>query len=283
MALPEPSSDTHVLVTGASSGIGEALARELASRGYGLTLVARRREKLTALAQELTSDHDVRVDVLSADLASDRARSRVLRAVRGADRRLVGLCNNAGVGAIGHALDHDPSEEESVFRLNALALFDLTNQLARDMVDQGGGAILNTASILAFAPIPQNATYAATKAFVASYSEALHTELSGTGVSVTTVNPGPTRTPVFEASGAPGAAGVGPGIFWQDAEDVAGPAIEGMVRGERSVIPGLTNKLAVLGLSFTPRAALLPLSLAAQSSKVRELLLGEQQDGNDQS
>jgi short-subunit dehydrogenase len=202
--------------------------------------------------------------------------------VRGGERTLVGLCNNAGVGAIGHALEHAPSEEESVFRLNALALFDLTNQLARDMVERGSGAVLNTASILAFAPIPQNATYAATKAFVASYSEALHTELSGSGVSVTTVNPGPTRTPVFEASGAAGAAGAGPGIFWQDAEDVAGPAVEGMIRGERSVIPGLTNKLAVLGLSFTPRAALLPLSLAAQSTRVRKLLLGEQSNGNDQ-
>lgn len=279
MALPEPSSDTTVLVTGASSGIGMALARELASRGYGLTLVARRREKLETFAAELR-DGDVEVDVLPADLASDRARAKVVRSVRGGERTLVGLCNNAGVGAIGHALDHDAHEEETVFRLNALALFDLTNQLARDMAERGGGAVLNTASILAFAPIPQNATYAATKAFVASYSEALHTELSGSGVSVTTVNPGPTRTAVFDNSGAEGAAGVGPGMFWQAAEDVARPAVDGMLRGERSVIPGLTNKLAVLGLSFTPRAALLPLSLASQSETVRRFLIGEQSNGN---
>lgn len=279
MALPEPSSDTTVLVTGASSGIGTALARELASRGYGLTLVARRREKLESLARELR-DGGVAVDVLPADLASDRARAKVVRSVRGGERTLVGLCNNAGVGAIGHALDHDARKEETVFRLNALALFDLTNQLARDMAERGEGAVLNTASILAFAPIPQNATYAATKAFVASYSEALHTELSGSGVSVTTVNPGPTRTAVFDNSGAEGAAGVGPGLFWQDAEDVARPAVDGMVRGERSVIPGLTNKLAVLGLSFTPRAALLPLSLASQSETVRRFLIGEQSNGN---
>lgn len=283
MALPEPTSDSTVLVTGSSSGIGEALARELASRGYGLTLVARRREKLEELASELSGDHGVHVDIVPADLASDRARAKVVRAVRGGERTLVGLCNNAGVGAIGPALDHGAHEEEGVFRLNALALFDLTNQLARDMVERGEGAVLNTASILAFAPIPQNATYAATKAFVASYSEALHTELAGTGVSVTTVNPGPTRTPVFDNSGATGAAGAGPGIFWQDAEDVAGPAVDGMIGGERSVIPGLTNKLAVLGLSFTPRAALLPLSFAAQSGTVRRFLLGEQHDGNDQS
>jgi short-subunit dehydrogenase len=283
MALPDPTHDTTVLVTGASSGIGEALARELARRGYGLTLVARRREKLEALGAALEDEYGVEVELHPTDLASDRSRARVLRAVRGDERTLIGLCNNAGVGAIGHAVDHDASDEESVFRLNALALFDLTNQLSRDMVSRGVGAILNTASILAFAPIPQNATYAATKAFVASYSEALHTELSGTGVSCTTVNPGPTRTPVFENSGAPGAAGAGPGIFWQDAGDVARPAVDGMIRGDRSVIPGLTNKLAVLGLSFTPRAALLPLSLAAQSAPVRRLLLGDEHNGNDQS
>jgi uncharacterized protein len=280
MALPEPTSDTTVLVTGASSGIGSALARELASRGYGLTLVARRREKLTELARELEGDHGVEVEILAADLASDRARARVIRAVRGGERTLVGLCNNAGVGAIGNALDHDASEEEQVFRLNALALFDLCNQLSRDMASRGEGAVLNTASILAFAPIPQNATYAATKAFVASYSEALHTELGSSGVSVTTVNPGPTRTEVFDNSGAAGAAGFGPGIFWQDPEQVARPAVDGMIRGERSVIPGITNKLAVLGLSFTPRAALLPLSLATQSATVRRFLLGDGSNGN---
>ncbi len=281
MALPEPTSDTTVLITGASSGIGEALARELASRGHGLTLVARRRDRLTALASELSGDHGVDVAVHAADLASDRARSRLLREIRDG-RDIVGLCNNAGVGAFGHVLDHAVEEEEAMFRLNALALFDLTNRLTRGMVERGEGAVLNTGSILAFAPIPQNATYGATKAFITSYSEALHMELVGSGVSVTTVNPGPTRTEVFDASGAEGAAGFGPGIFWQDAEDVARPAVEGMIRGDRSVIPGLTNKLAVLGLSFTPRAALLPLTFAAQSGTVRRFLLGEEQNGNDQ-
>jgi uncharacterized protein len=279
MALPEPAPDSTVLVTGASSGIGEALARELASRGHHVTLVARRRDRLAGVAGALRDEHGIEADVHTADLASDRARSRLLRELRGG-RTIAGLCNTAGIGAFGHVLDHAAEEEEAMFRVNALALFDLTNRLVRDMAERGEGAVLNTASILAFAPIPQNATYAATKAFIASYSEALHTELAGTGVSCTTVNPGPTRTEIFDRSGAPGAAGFGPGLLWQDAEDVARAGVDGMVRGKRSVIPGWTNKAAALGYRFTPRTALLPVTRVAQSAPVRRFLLGD--GGNDQ-
>lgn len=276
MALPNPSADTTVLITGASSGIGEALAREIASLGHNVSLVARRRPKLEALARDLRAEHGVEVDVHAADVSRDRARSRLLRDVRGG-RTVVGLCNNAGIGAFGHILDHSVEEEEAMFRTNALALFDLTNHLVRDMVERGEGAVLNTASILAFAPIPQNATYAATKAFIVSFSEALHTELLGTGVSCTTVNPGPTRTAIFDNSGAQGAAGFGPGIFWQDAEDVAEAAVAGMLGGRRSVTPGLTNKAAAFGLRFSSRTAMLPITRLAQSAPVRRALLGGDQ------
>ena len=105
MALPPPSESSTAVVTGASSGIGEAIARELASRGYGLTLVARRREKLQALSDELEGDHDVEVEILPADLGSDRARAKVIRTIRGGERTLIGMCNNAGVGAIGRAVE----------------------------------------------------------------------------------------------------------------------------------------------------------------------------------
>ena len=275
MALPRPRPETTVLITGASGGIGEALARELAARGYGLTLVARRRKQLAALASELREEHGIVAKHHVADVSRDEERARLVEFVRDEDpRALIGVCNNAGTGAFGKVAEHEPSEDEAVFRTNALALFDLTNQLLHDLVDRGEGAILNTASILAFAPQPQNATYAATKAFVQSYSEALHTELSGTGVSCTVVNPGPTRTEIFDRSGAPGAAGFGPGLLWQDPDDVAKDAVEGMVRGKRSVTPGLTNKLAVLGYRFTPRTALLPLTRVAQSGPVRRTLLG---------
>jgi hypothetical protein len=276
MALPSPSSDTTVLVTGASSGIGASLAHELARLGHNVTLVARRKERLAKLAASLIDEHGVEVDVHPADLSRDRARARLLRDL-GGGRDVVGVCNNAGIGAFGHVLSHEVAEEETMFRTNALALFDLTNHLVRPMVERGEGAVLNTGSILAFAPIPQNATYAATKAFIVSFSEALHTELQGSGVSCTTVNPGPTRTGIFDNSGAPGAAGFGPGLFWQDASDVARAGVAGMVAGRRSVTPGLTNKAAAFGLRFSSRTAMLPITRLAQSGQVRRALLGTEQ------
>ena len=132
----------------------------------------------------------------------------------------------------------------------------------RDLVERGEGAILNVGSITAFAPFPHNATYAATKAFVQSFSEALHEELGGTGVSCTVVSPGPTRTPIWEASDGGGIEGLGGPLLWQSAEQVAREAVDGMVAGRRTVLPGITNKVASLGYRFTPRTALLPVTRA---------------------
>ena len=255
MPLPEPNADTPttVLVTGASSGIGEAIARELSSRGYDLILVARNRERLEAIGAELEAE------TIVADLTSDRSRARVLRAAKG---RVAGVVNNAGQAGFGDLLEHDAATEEAIFRTNALALFDITNQLVRDLVERGEGAILNVGSITAFAPFPNNATYAATKAFVQSFSEALHEELSDTGVSCTVVSPGPTRTPIWERSDGAGLEGIGGPLLWQSAEQVAGAAVDGMIAGRRTVLPGLTNKVASLGYRFTPRTALLPVTRA---------------------
>ncbi|HEX8208439.1 MAG TPA: SDR family oxidoreductase [Solirubrobacteraceae bacterium] len=254
MPLPTPDSDTKILVTGASSGIGEAIARDLAGRGYGLILVARRRDRLEALASEL----DVPTHILGADLASDRARARVVRSA--AD--VVGVVNNAGQAGFGDLVDHGPEREEAIFRTNALALFDITNHLVRGLVARGEGSILNVGSITAFAPFPHNATYAATKAFVQSFSEALHEELSGTGVSCTVVSPGPTRTGIWDKSDGGSIEGLGGPLLWQSAEQVAREAVDGMVSGRRTVLPGLTNKVASLGYRFTPRTALLPVTRA---------------------
>ncbi len=253
MPLPPPSEDTRILVTGASSGIGEAIARELDARGYGLILVARRRDRLQALAAELDAEFHV------ADLTSDRSRARVVRVVRG---RVVGVVNNAGQAGFGDLLEHEAEREEAIFRTNALALFDLTNRFVRELVERGEGSILNMGSITAFAPFPHNATYAATKAFVQSFSEALHEELSGTGVSCTVVSPGPTRTPIWERSDGDGIEGLGGPLLWQSAEQVARTAVGAMIEGRRTALPGLTNRVASLGLSLTPRTALLPVTRA---------------------
>jgi uncharacterized protein len=278
MALPPPRPGTTVVVTGATSGIGEAIARELAGRGYALTLVARRRERLEELRAELA---DAEVSVFAGDLASDRTRERLVSDLREGPA-VIGLCNSAGVAAFGPLLGQGVEETNAVVRLNALALFDLTNRLVRDMAERGEGAVLNLGSIVAFAPQPQNATYGATKAFVASFSEALHAELGGSGVSVTVINPGPTRTEIWDRSGAEGASGAGPDVLWQDADEVARAAVDAMVAGRRSVVPGMTNKLASLAWHLTPRTALLPVMRVAQSPALRRLFLGRQSGRTDQ-
>jgi len=268
MSLPSPGrAGSTVVVTGASSGIGEAMARELSARGYHLTLVARRRKKLRALAGELPGPSRV----LVADLADDADRRRAIEELR-AGPQIVGLANNAGAAAFGAVLDHDTDEVTAMVRLNVLAFHELSVELGRDMVSHGEGAILNSGSITAFAPLPNNATYSATKAFVQSFSEALHAELGGTGVSCTVASFGPVRTPIWEQSGNGGAEGLGGDLVWQDADDAARAAVDAMTAGRRTTVPGLTNKIAAIGLTRAPRTALLPVVRAAQGDRVRRLL-----------
>src|SRR4051812_29169066 len=203
MALPPPDPADTVVITGASSGIGADLALELAARGYGLTLVARRERRLAELAERVRGEHGVEVDMRVCDLVDDEQRRELIAALRSDDaRRFVGVCNNAGVGSVGDVVELDPDHEVRIVRLNALAVHELTVRLLGDLVEQGTGAILNVASVNGFQPLPGAATYSATKAFVISFSEALHTELAGTGVSCTVLSPGGTRTEIWERSGA---------------------------------------------------------------------------------
>src|SRR5436190_681314 len=189
MALPDPSTEHTVVVTGASAGIGTELARELASRGHGLTLVARRRDRLEELAEEL----EVPVAVEPCDLADPEERTRLIGAL-GRGRPIAGVCNNAGYGTVGRFADLPLDREVGEVRLNVEALVELTGAFLPQMTDRGAGAILNVASTASYQPLPNMAVYAATKAFVRSFSEATHTELGGTGVSVTTLCPGFTET-----------------------------------------------------------------------------------------
>lgn len=275
MALPTPRSADNVLVTGASSGIGVDLARELAGRGFGLTLVARRAGRLEELAADLRARHRVQVDVRACDLIDDRARRELADALvaRGA-RRLVGVCNNAGSASIGDVADLDPDQEVDLVRLNALALHELTVRLVRPLVERGTGAILNVASVNGFQPVPGMATYSATKAFVIAFSEALHAELAGTGVSCTTLSPGPTRTPIWANAEAGVVEDAGPGFLWQDAADVARAGVDGMVAGRRTVVPSVHNKLFALGGRYASRSVLLPAIRTAGGRRLVELLGG---------
>src|SRR5215211_6287000 len=253
MSLPDPNTNTTVVITGASSGIGTEMARVLARRGYPLLLVARRRERLDDLAEELRAQHSVAVDVSQLDLAESAARSRLSDRITG--EPIAGLCNSAGFGTSGtfHTLPLDREREEVT--LNALALMEFTHAALPGMIDRGAGAVLNIASIAGFQPLPGMAVYSATKAFVQTFSEAVHEELHGTGVSCTVLCPGPVPTEWADIADAQqwsiGLAQVSPA-------DVARAAIAGMLEGRRSVVPGFVPKVVSMGGRFAPRSVLLP-------------------------
>lgn len=261
MALPAPGPTAHVLVTGASSGIGAELARRLGARGYPTVLVARRADALADLAAELSGAGRPGARVVPADLLDDDDREEVRDIVRD-DPDVVGVVNAAGYGLTGRVAEivARPGGAEGLdglVRLNALALHDLTVAAVAAFVPRGRGAILNVSSITAYQPLPGVASYAATKAFVQAFSEAVHVELAGTGVTLTTVSPGLTRTGFADASGTD-AFDKAPAFTVGEATDVAETAVAAMVAGRRSVVPGLVNQLSMLGGRHVPRSLLLP-------------------------
>jgi short-subunit dehydrogenase len=187
------STWTRALVTGASSGIGEVLARKLAAEGTTLVVVARDRERLDALADELSAGHGIEVEVLPADLAEKAQLAAVEERLRSNESPVDLLVNNAGFGTYGPFVEQDPDTEEREVEVNCNALVRLCHAAAPVMVDRGRGTIVNVSSLASRAASPRNAVYAATKAFVSHFSDALHEELRGTGVGVTVVEPGYTQ------------------------------------------------------------------------------------------
>lgn len=239
------------LVTGASSGIGADIARELAGRGAHLVLVARRRERLETLAAELRRDHGVQAEVLDADLAEPGAAAALFERVRAEGWTIGVLVNNAGFGAHGDFLEQDPGRLRSMIELNVTALTELTWHFARDMADRGEGAILQVGSIAGLNPLPSYAVYAATKAFVVSFSEALAHELADRNVSVTALLPGITWTEFFDVTGQEPT--LYSRIFGMSSPDVARIGVKAMIGGRHSVIAGWRNALSVAIASVFPR------------------------------
>jgi short-subunit dehydrogenase len=260
VALPEPSDSATALVTGASAGIGEAIARELAARGHGVILVARREERLRALAGELSEDHGVRAEVIAADLGDEAARDRLAAQIETLGLEVEILVNNAGFGTAESVFDLDRERLMAMVQLNCEALLDFQARYLPTMIAHGRGAVINIASTAAFQPIPGTATYAATKAFVLSLSEAVHEELKGTGVTLTAVCPGPVRTEFMQVAGIEQAEEQLPGMFWMTSEAVAKAAVDAAEKGKRAIVPGVFNRATALTGQHTPRMLVLPLA-----------------------
>jgi uncharacterized protein len=260
MTLPSPSPASTCVVTGASSGIGADIARQLAQRGRGVTLVARREDRLKSLADELSSSHGVRAEVVAADLSDPGSRQAMVDTIAGRGLVVDVLVNNAGFSTGGKVARCDRSAELSQIRTNVEAVADLCYVYVPEMVNRGAGAVLNVASTAGFQPIPGQATYAATKAFVLRLTEALHEELKGTGVTATALCPGPVRTEFMDVlTGGRGESVKTPDFVWMSSEDTAKAAVEGMLRGRRVVVPGPFNQVTAFAGAHSPRTFLLPL------------------------
>jgi short-subunit dehydrogenase len=255
MSLPEPQADSRAVVTGASSGIGVELADLLAARGHALLLVARRRDRLTELAERLTAAHGVSVETRACDLADRAARQALTAELAGLD--VCALCNNAGFTTVGEVHELDPDREREEVELDVVAVHDLTLAVLPGMVRRRRGSILITGSTAGIQPIPGQATYSASKAFANAFSEAVHTELRGTGVSCTLLAPGPVRTEFTKVAGIESTETTVPGFLWTSARQVAEAAVAGMETGRRRVVPGLPAQAMTLS-QYVPHGVLLP-------------------------
>jgi len=252
------------VITGASAGIGAALAREFARNGHALALVARRQDRLHALADEIAAAGGVRPLVVVADL-QQRDAARLIGdalAAQGAEPQF--MVNNAGFGMVGLASARDRDEQLAMIDVNVRALTELSLAFI-DSLQRHRGGLLNVGSMAGFLPGPGMAVYYASKAYVLSFSEALHSELKSRGVRVTVLCPGPVPTEFAARAGISG--GLAPGILTQTAEQVAEAGYRGVMRGQRTVVPGLANKLVTILIRILPRRLLLRLVDSRQSRR----------------
>ncbi|HEX5210819.1 MAG TPA: SDR family oxidoreductase [Pseudolabrys sp.] len=254
------------VITGASAGIGAALARVFARHGHALALVARRKDRLHALADEIAATDGVRPLVIAADLQrADAVRTIAdVLAAQGVEPQY--MVNNAGFGLVGSAAVLDRAEQMAMIDLNMRTLAELSLAFV-DSVERHKGGILNVGSMAGFLPGPGMTVYYATKAFVLSFSEALHSELKPRGVRVTVLCPGPVPTE-FAARAGISSGVMAPDILTLSAEQVAEAGYRGLMQGRRTVVPGLVNKAVVTAIRFVPRRILLALIDARQRRRM---------------
>lgn len=243
---------SSALVTGASSGIGRAFALQLAEADVSLVLVARRADRLDELAAEVGGHTRAPVDVLAADLATPAGRQLVADRLKAIDRPIDLLVNCAGLGAAGSFADGDPDRYREIVQVNIEAVVELSHAVLAPMRARHRGWIINVSSLGGHAPGPRFAVYSASKAFVTSFSEALHEELRPAGVVVTAVCPGATRTEFGQVAGAQD--GELPGFLWQEADAVAAEALAAAAAGKAVRVTGLPNRLTASLTHVLPRS-----------------------------
>jgi short-subunit dehydrogenase len=239
------------LITGASSGIGVALARVFAREGFALALVARREDRMNALADEIAATGAARPIVIADDLLQPGAAARIGAALAAAGAEPQYVVNNAGFGLVGHAVTLDRAEQLAMIDLNMRVLTELSLAFVDSLARHKGG-ILNVGSMAGFLPGPGMAVYYATKAYVLSLTEALHSELKPRGIKVAVLCPGPVPTEFAARAGVKGGS-LAPGMLTQSAEEVAEAGFKGLMGGHRTIVPGVANRLVMLALRFIPR------------------------------
>jgi uncharacterized protein len=237
------------LITGASEGLGRDLAELFARDGHHLVLVARNEARLTDLAAKLRDQFHIEAEVIAQDLSVPDASQHVFERLRG--KPIDFLVNNAGFGTHGPFVKADLSSQLAMIQVNIAALTHLTRLILPGMIERRGGRILNMASVAAFIPGPLMAVYYATKAYVLSFSEALANEVAGTGVTVTAVCPGPTKTEFQKRAKIEDSKLFSGSVM--SSMDVARIGYEGFMRGKRVVITGLSNRLLVGAAKLSPR------------------------------
>ena len=243
VSLPAPTPDTAALVTGASSGIGAAIAREL--------------------AEQLSGEFGVRAEAVGCDLGKAASRQRLPARIESLGLEVNVLVNNAGFATNGPFHEADAARELEQVRVLVEAPVALTSAFLPEMVRRGRGAILNVASTAGMQPLPYSAGYSAAKSYVLTFSEALHQELSGSGVTVTVLAPGPVSTDFWQISGWEVAGGqtferAVPRPAWVTAEEAASAGVKGLEAGRRVVVPGLPIRAAMLATQYLPHAIKLP-------------------------
>jgi short-subunit dehydrogenase len=246
------------LVTGASGGIGYEFGRLLAQQGYNLVLVARSADRLAKIALELAAAYPIRTEVISLDLSQSEAASQLFAEVERRRLTVDLLVNNAGFGDLGPYANSDWETQRQMIQLNVTTLAQLTRVFLAGMVQRKSGKILNVGSTGSFTPVPYMAVYAATKAFVLSFSEALSAELQGTGVTVTALCPGVTKTNFFQRSKSENM--LLKKLNEMEARDVARIGYRALMKGKPRVVSGWFNKIMIASTRLAPRDAVLWMS-----------------------